>query len=271
MLGPYLSFSGAVWNGRPNVQVLTPVIPLHFHSTDMKLRKMTARYINAFASAVQSLEAHYNEPLYNQTSMVDGVPPSVCDIFPYPVSFKHMISGSPQDFTYHSLVKSRKLIFRGEISDTHEKICIKFVQRYSHKAHEFCASINCAPKLLGFEPLPGGWHMVIMEDLNDYIDLFGSSLAPDRVDAVKERLKEVLGQMHQKEFVHGDVRNVNVMVRNGPTLEVKLVDFDWAGKIGEAKYPMNINRDDVYRPEDAFDNEPILAQHDLLMVADLTC
>ena len=113
--------------------------------------------------------------------------------------------------------------------------------------------------------------MVIMEDLNDYFDLFRSSLAPDRVDAVKERLKEVLVQMHQRGFVHGDVRNVNVMVTNGPTVEVMLVDFDWAGKIGEARYPMNINREDVYRPDDAVDSAHILAEHDLLMLAELKC
>lgn len=110
-----------------------------------------------------------------------------------------------------------------------------------------------------------------MEDLSDYFDLFGSSLAPDRVDAVKERLDEVLGQMHQQGFVHGDVRNVNVMVTNGPTPAVMLVDFDWAGRIGEARYPMNVNREDVYRPEGAVDNELILAEHDMSMLAELTC
>jgi len=232
---------------------------------------MTARYISAFASAVQSLETHYDEPLY-QTSTVDVVSnPSVREIFPYPTSFTSETSGLSTDFIYHSLVKSGKLIFRGEISDTHEKICIKFVQRYSAQVHRFCASINCAPKLLAAEPLDGGWSMVIMEDLNDYFDLFRSSLAPDRVDAVKERLKEVLVQMHQRGFVHGDVRNVNVMVTNGSTVEVMLVDFDWAGKIGEARYPMNINREDVYRPDDAVDSARILAEHDLLMLAELKC
>ena len=155
-LGPYLSFAGAVWNGRPNVQVLTPAIPLHFHSTDTKLRKMTARYISAFASAVRSLEAHYNEPLYHQTLTDDRIYPSVCEIFPYPVCFKSDTSGSYKEFIYHSLVKSGKLIFRGEISDTQEKICVKFVQYYSPEVHRFCASISCAPKLLAFEQLPGG-------------------------------------------------------------------------------------------------------------------
>ena len=56
--------------------------------------------------------------------------------------------------------------------------------------------------------------------------------------------------MHQQGFVHGDILNVNVMITNGLTLAVMLlvVDFDWAGRIGEVRYPMNVNREDVYRP-----------------------
>jgi serine/threonine protein kinase len=262
-----------VWNGRPNVQVLTPVIPLHFHPTDIKFRKMTARFFNAFASAVESLKAHYNEPLYHHSPAVDPVYPSqaVRIVFPYPVTFKSDTSELPRNFIYHSYVKPGKLIFRGEISDTHEKICIKFAQCYSADVHKFCASIKYAPKLLGFESLHGGWHMIVMEDLSDYSDLFGSSLAPDRVDAVKERLNEAFIQMHQQGFVHGDLRNVNVMVSNDPTPAVMLVDFDWAGRIGEARYPMNVNREDVFRPEGAFDNELILADHDMWMLDQLTC
>jgi serine/threonine protein kinase len=270
-IGPYISFAGAVWNGRPNIQILTTGIPLHFHPTDIKLQKTTARCIGAFVSAVQSLKAHYNEPLYHQTQMVNNVNSSVRNIFPYPVTFTSDTSGLLKKFIYHSLVKSRKLIFRGEISDTHEKICIKFVHCYSVEVHKFCTSINCAPRLLGFESLGGGWHMVVMEDLSagDYFDLFGSSLAPDRVAAIKERLDQVLVQMHQQGLVHGDLRDANVMVTNDPTPAVMLVDFDWAGRIGEARYPINVNRGDVYRPEGAVDNELILAEHDMWMLTQL--
>ena len=262
-----------MWNGRPNIQVLTTGIPLHFHSTDIKLQKTTARCISAFATAIRSLKAHYDEPLYHQTPTVDHVYPFVRNIFPYPVTFTSDTSELPKKIIYHSLVKAGKLIFRGEISDTHEKICIKFVQCYSAEVHKFCASINCAPRLLGFESLDGGWYMVVMEDLSaeDYIDLFKSSLAPDREVAVQKRLNQVLVQIHQQGYVHGDLRNVNVMVTNGPTPAVMLVDFDWAGKIGEARYPINVNREDMYRPEGAVDNELILADHDMMMLAQLTC
>ena len=68
-----------------------------------------------------------------------------------------------------------------------------------------------------------------------------SSLAPDREVAVKKHLNQVLVQIHQQGYVHGDLRNVNVMVTNGLTPAVMLVNFDWAGKIGEARYPINVN------------------------------
>jgi len=43
-----------------------------------------------------------------------------------------------------------------------EWICIKFVHQYLKDVHEFCASKGFAPKLEGFEGLPGGWHMVVI-------------------------------------------------------------------------------------------------------------
>ena len=64
------------------------------------------------------------------------------------MTFTSDTSELPKKIIYHSLVKSGKLIFRGKISDTQEKICIKFVQCYSAEVHKFCASINCAPRLL---------------------------------------------------------------------------------------------------------------------------
>ena len=91
------------------------------------------------------------------------------------------------------------------------------------------------------------------------------------MEAVKKHLRGMLIQMHQHGYVHGDVRNVNVMIKNDPDRPVMLVDFVWTGKIGEARYPMNVNREDVYRPEGAVDNELVLAEHDMLMLMELTC
>lgn len=45
---------------------------------------------------------------------------------------------------------------------------------------------------------------------------------------------------HQDGFVHGDLRSPNIMITTaGP----QLIDFDWAGKLGNAYYPVDINRE----------------------------
>ncbi|PVF98829.1 hypothetical protein CPB86DRAFT_329594 [Serendipita vermifera] len=58
------------------------------------------------------------------------------------------------------------------------------------------------------------------------------------------RLVGLLEVMKKKKIVHGDLRPANIMVRKsdiGDDLEVKVVDFDWAGICGEAKYPLSRN------------------------------
>ena len=67
-------------------------------------------------------------------------------------------------------------------------------------------------------------------------------------------------------FVHGDVRDVNIMVRKDGKLEFMLVDFDWSGIIGEARYPININKVDLWRTEDVSDGQLIKSDHDIPML-----
>ena len=45
-----------------------------------------------------------------------------------------------------------------------------------------------------------------------------------------------------------------------------LVDFDWAGKIGEVRYPSNINITGVEQPKGVFDGQLITVEHDLEML-----
>ncbi|KAJ7639135.1 hypothetical protein FB45DRAFT_739360, partial [Roridomyces roridus] len=41
--------------------------------------------------------------------------------------------------------------------------------------------------------------------------------------------------------VHGDLRPENILVHENGS--VRVVDFDWAGKVGEVHYPYNLYRD----------------------------
>ena len=51
-----------------------------------------------------------------------------------------------------------------------EGVYAKFTQKYSRDLRLFCADRGLAPKLLGFEQLPGGWFGLVMEKV-DVIEL----------------------------------------------------------------------------------------------------
>ena len=47
-------------------------------------------------------------------------------------------------------------------------------------------------------------------------------------------LKELMQSFHDVDLVHGDLREPNIIC-NGEA--VMLINFDWGGKIGDARYP----------------------------------
>lgn len=112
--------------------------------------------------------------------------------------------------------------------------------------------------LRGFDYLDGGWNMVVMDVVSNDFSEFGY-----QTPALFGQMADRLVRLHQ---AHGDVRDVNIMVMQDGS-GFMLLDFDWAGKIGEAKYPMNVYAGpDLWRPEGACDGELIKAEHDLQMM-----
>lgn len=53
--------------------------------------------------------------------------------------------------------------------------------------------------------------------------------------AHKGLLKKALACMEKANMVHGDLRKPNVFVEGE---KIRIIDFDWAGKAGTAKYPI---------------------------------
>jgi serine/threonine protein kinase len=156
-----------------------------------------------------------------------------------------------------------KLLFTAETTDD-ERVCVKFVRHYSKDVHKFCASKGFAPRLGGFEELPGGWHMVVMEMIaDDYCRLMDFPPPYSHYDDIIEKLTS----LHQENYVHGDVRNTNIMVKKDGSRGFKLVDFDWSGRIGEVRYPMNVYQGQrLWRPHEAEDGQLIKADHDIEML-----
>jgi len=122
-------------------------------------------------------------------------------------------------------------------SVTKKKLLLKFTRQYGLETHQYCSDNGIAPKLFGCQDISGGWTMVIMEYLDGYPRL--CDLDSQMKKKVKMSVMETVQIMHSGNYVHGDLRSVNIMISEG---DVKLLDFDWSGKEGMIRYPHFINR-----------------------------
>ncbi|KAF9002689.1 hypothetical protein BDQ17DRAFT_1242844, partial [Cyathus striatus] len=122
--------------------------------------------------------------------------------------------------------------------------------------------------------LPGGWIMVVMERLDSHLwkTLHDSLLKNVHVrSTLKKDIKGVLEKLHENNMVHGDIRDVNIMVNIGPRASnVMFLDFDWAGSLGKATYPPYVNtHEDLNRPREVCYGFPILPAHDMYICENL--
>jgi serine/threonine protein kinase len=193
-----------------------------------------ARYLGAMKKAISALLHYYEHELgvINIPDPHNQPTPS----FPHPNQYDSLLDSTTHAFQYHDIapLTDEKLIFRGK--ENNEDICIKFVRQYSKDAHLKCSSLGFAPTLRGFQSIPGGWYMVIMDYIdNTYEELEDSHTKGSFVTEIREKV----ASLHQAGFVHGDIRTTNIMVKKSGEEGILLIDFDWAGVIGDVRYPMN--------------------------------
>ncbi|KAF8193340.1 hypothetical protein BJ912DRAFT_960767 [Pholiota molesta] len=133
--------------------------------------------------------------------------------------------------------------------DSSAQLIVKVVKRYGQAAHHCLAKGMLAPRLLLCQPIIGNLIIVVMErakgrPLNSFI---GDDLLALNGCLVFNRLKEALTLLEREKLVHGDLRDVNIMVddSNPQAVTVSIVDFDWAVKHDEGFYPDNINVEEL--------------------------
>ncbi|CAG8641359.1 11350_t:CDS:1, partial [Paraglomus occultum] len=116
-------------------------------------------------------------------------------------------------------------------------------------------NMGFAPELFACEQIAGGWHIniVVMELLMEYCTAYSLAEKYHLSSRTLKQVKTLVEKMHDLGFVHEDLRLSNILV--GPESSVKLVDFDWAGKIEEAIYPPLINHEISWHPEVKFGAE----------------
>ena len=125
--------------------------------------------------------------------------------------------------------------------------------RYSEEVHRALADEGLAPLLHGMALVEGAPSALIMEYLDPSsgwttLQNYIRTHREIKISIDHPALVRLLKTMKEKRVVHGDLRPHNIMCRPRPDtgterheLEIKVVDFDWAGKLGSAKYPANMN------------------------------
>ncbi|CAG8588843.1 15268_t:CDS:2 [Funneliformis mosseae] len=153
--------------------------------------------------------------------------------------FYDQLSQHNQIITENRYVFQAIMEYNGGLSSQH--VIIKFAKRYSEACHKKCQALGIAPKLFFCEQIAGGWYIVIMEQLMEHDLLF-------YFDQDKIRLMSILNKVID------------------PDDSIKIIDFDWSGKVEEVVYPPLLNQEiDVWHP-DIKAGEKILPEHDLYIL-----
>jgi serine/threonine protein kinase len=223
------------------------------------------RFFSAFKNAASKLKTYYTE-LPTQPSTVFATEEAR---FPYPTTFTHLRThvNAPLQLDHQPI--PGKLLYAGWTA-AGQPVVVKFVRSYSKDLHEHCAFKDLAPALLGFEKLAGNWFMVVMEYMESYKTLSTlEDLAPISTQ-LRQMVTELVTSFHDQNFVHGDIRDSNLLVRTEDgKLQMKLIDFDWGGREGEVHYPALINDRTVHRPLAVVGGQLIKREHDLQMVENI--
>ena len=249
--GPNMSLSGSVFAACSLCDQLTPMVSLLWMPRS-PLMLQAARCFGALRKALRTLSQFYLN--------INNAPSRRME-YPYPNTFRTR-DGGQASFDYTLALTPRCFTAKCTSPPTEgAALVVKFSRTYSAEAHAFAADAGFAPRLLDVQRLPAGWLMVVME-LVQGAAAWGedSNAKGDRND----QLVEAVRRLHAGGWVHGDLRQGNVLLA-ADSGRVVLVDFDWAGRDGEARYPHFMN-EEVPWPEGASDGEPITPTHDLYWV-----
>ena len=117
---------------------------------------------------------------------------------------------------------------------------------YGKAVHVHLAARHMAPQFYGTSKLYDLARIIVMELLEDgWMTLldYRTKKVPRGIPSgprrrLLDRLEDILDCLESAGMVHGDFRAANIMLKPGDEAKAVLVDFDWAGKAGEVRYPI---------------------------------
>lgn len=265
--GSWLSVSGAVFVSHPIVQRLTGYQWLgRSRALDSQQVFEVARIFLALRRPLKRLGTYY------QNLAIPTNPRPGCF---HPRFFPHITSyinkeGRSVEFAYVVPLQSSVTCVSFEVMllETKERVVVKYVAHYGEAAHRYMASKHMAPALRFFGPLDAhsrrtyaGLSMVVMDKVDGHTlhNLYDGKPIPSDIE---DEVMRAVNELKSGGFVHGDLRAPNVMLLDSPAegTRVRLIDFDWAGKVGKVRYPFDLTSV-ITMPSGAKDYEVVTLKH----------
>ncbi|KAH7881674.1 uncharacterized protein C8R40DRAFT_1165083 [Lentinula edodes] len=263
LAGPWIVIMGAVLTSRTIVQRLSAYEWLGCSRMfdDEQVHRI-AHVLYALRLSLVELNEYYAR-LSSPVVEPGHIPPRFC---PSISSFSIRETKIPFIYAYPLQHNPASVTFKATRTDTKESVVIKFVRQYGHDVHQLMAAHGLAPKLLSFSPLGelyGNLNLVAMEFIEGKTLHDAYDISQPLPDSVKNSVRKGLDLLNKEGFVFGDLRRPNVMLADGDEpaeKRIRFVDFDWAEKDGEMRYPFHISSV-VSDPSGASEYDCITHQH----------
>ncbi|KIY44873.1 hypothetical protein FISHEDRAFT_77093 [Fistulina hepatica ATCC 64428] len=232
--GPWITISGGVFTDKIVVQRLSHLVWCSTASTfESEHVYRVARLFYALRMAISNLAKWYLKIFDLEPCKEDD--PKHVRYFPFITSYR---SGNVDEvfFRYEEPLEddARCVVFlvrrlRGNAVDTKEDDLVVLAPQLFHCEPLFKDAFDHLPRI----------YMVVMEYIQapplNVVELYDAAAV-----VMKEQVRTALKLLHEKGIVYGDMRSQNIMVYGDG--QVKVIDFDWAGKEGEVRYPPHLNK-----------------------------
>ena len=243
LVGPQLTISGAVFGRYVFVDKLIDPVWLVPHQRKEAMIRI-ARIFKALKEAIETIQ------LYHALQVTVTQPR-------FPI-FQLFYKGNIQ---YEKVIKCHT--FKGTLTypdKTSQNVVVTFVKRYSHETHKFMDSRKYAPQLIHYEERVGGtqYTAIVMEYIPDAMPLdeflkYAAANYPKYINSIKKGAQEIctkaLKVLHDNKFCHGKISSKSILGKvQGKVLQIFIVNYEWAGRQGEATYPFSADIPEGVQP-----------------------
>jgi len=234
--GSYIGFGAFLLLDKARFVALTPLLPARSPSGDDTNRSTLFHAFRAACVLRHDIHEDTQRVIKNSTltRIRDRCLPYIREIPAWPPSLDRQLEFRILRVAYQDEIwNENRFLFHAEAGG--EDVLVKFTRRYSTKLHAYCSMSGHAPRLLGYGTVPGGWNVVVMEDVKPELNY--AEYAPRYWAKWYEDLTSLMGGFHEENLVHGDLRTNNIIVPANDPENIMLIDFDWGGEAGRVSFP----------------------------------